>query len=197
MPNVVGERFQITIDKKVRERLGIKPGDRAFESVEGDKLVVTFLPSAHDESMLGILKRYTDRPIEPINDWEAVKERAWAARSAEIREALAAADLVDSGTNLVLSTGVILETIHVLRTDYGFDNPILGDLLIRFLSRKNVELIDADKAGVLDALSWTKNSSARRIADALLSTAAELAEVDFIATFDEKLKSPFIPVRML
>ena len=90
MPNVVGERFQITIDKKVRERLGIKPGDRAFESVEGDKLVVTFLPSAHDESMLGILKRYTDRPIEPINDWEAVKERAWAARSAEIREALAA-----------------------------------------------------------------------------------------------------------
>jgi len=115
----------------------------------------------------------------------------------DVPRALAAADLVDSGTNLVLSTGVILETIHVLRTDYGFDNPILGDLLIRFLSRKNVELIDADKAGVLDALSWTKNSSARRIADALLSTAAELAEVDFIATFDEKLKSPFIPVRML
>jgi len=93
MPNVVGDRFQITIDKKVRERLGIKPGDQAFESVEGDKLVVSFLPPPHDESMLGILKRYTDKPIEPITDWEAVKERAWAARSAEIMETLAADSL--------------------------------------------------------------------------------------------------------
>ena len=33
MPNVVGERFQITIDKRVREELGIKPGDRAIERV--------------------------------------------------------------------------------------------------------------------------------------------------------------------
>lgn len=115
----------------------------------------------------------------------------------DIPRALAAADLIDSGTDLVLSTGVILETIHVLRTDYGIDNPVLGDLLIRFLSRTNVNLIDADKAGVLDALSWTQNSSARRIADALLSTAAEQADVDFIATFDEKLRSPFIQVRML
>ena len=93
MPNVVGERFQITIDKRVRERLGIRPGDQAFESVEGNKLVVTFLPPPHDESMLGILKRYTDAPIEPITDWEAVKERAWAARSAEIMETLAADSL--------------------------------------------------------------------------------------------------------
>jgi bifunctional DNA-binding transcriptional regulator/antitoxin component of YhaV-PrlF toxin-antitoxin module len=93
MPNVVGERVQITIDKKVREQLGIKPGDRAFEFAEGGKLVVTFLPPQHDESMLGILKRYTDKPIEPITDWEAIKERAWAARSAEIMEALAADSL--------------------------------------------------------------------------------------------------------
>jgi len=93
MPNVVGDRFQITIDKKVRERLGIRPGDQAFESVEGTRLVVTFLPRPHNESMLGILKRYTDKPIEPITDWEAVKERAWATRSAEIMEALAADSL--------------------------------------------------------------------------------------------------------
>ena len=115
----------------------------------------------------------------------------------DVPRALAAANLVDSGADLVLSTGVILETIHVLRTEYGFDNPILGDLLIRFLSRTNVDLMDADKAGLLHALSWTLNSSARRIADAILSTSAEQAKVDFIATFDEKLRSPLIPVRML
>lgn len=115
----------------------------------------------------------------------------------DIPRASAAADLIDSGTELVLSTGVILETIHVLRTEYGFDNPILGDLLVRFLSRTNVDLVDADKAGVMSALSWTQNASARRIADAILSTAAEQANVDYIATFDEKLRSPTIQVRLL
>lgn len=89
MPNVVGERFQITIDKKVREQLGVRPGDQAVEWVEDGKLVVGFLPRPHNESMLGILKQLSDRPIEPITDWDAVKERAWAARSAEIMEVLA------------------------------------------------------------------------------------------------------------
>jgi AbrB family looped-hinge helix DNA binding protein len=90
MANVVGERFQITIDKKVREELGIRPGDQAYEHVEGGKLVVTFLPRSNNESMLGILKRYVDRPIEPITDWAAVKERAWDLRAAEIMDALRA-----------------------------------------------------------------------------------------------------------
>lgn len=90
MPNIVGERFQITIDKKVREALGVHPGDQAMEWVEDGRLVVAFMPRPHNESMLGILKRYTDKPIEPITDWEAVKERAWAARSAEIMEVLRA-----------------------------------------------------------------------------------------------------------
>lgn len=88
MPNVVGERFQITIDKKVREQLGVRPGDQAFEFVEDGRLVVSFMPRPHNESMLGILKRYTDKPIEPITDWEAYFDRAWAARGAEIREVL-------------------------------------------------------------------------------------------------------------
>ena len=90
MPNVVGERYQITIDKKVREQLGVRPGDQAFEYVEDGRLVVAFLPTIPEGSMLGILKRYTDKPIEPITDWEAYFDRAWAARGAEIREVLEA-----------------------------------------------------------------------------------------------------------
>jgi AbrB family looped-hinge helix DNA binding protein len=86
MANIVGERFQITIDKEVREALGIKPGDRAIERVEGGRLVIDFMPAPHHESMLGILKR----PGQPvITDWQAVKDRAWAARAEEIMEVLA------------------------------------------------------------------------------------------------------------
>jgi AbrB family looped-hinge helix DNA binding protein len=87
MSNVVGERFQITIDKRVREELGIKPGDRAVEWVEDGRLVVGFIPGAN-ESMLGILKRITKAPIEPITDWQALKDRAWEARAAEIARTL-------------------------------------------------------------------------------------------------------------
>jgi AbrB family looped-hinge helix DNA binding protein len=90
MPNVVGERYQITIDKKVRGELGIQPGDQAVEWVEDGRLVIAFMPRPSTESMLGILKRCTDKPIEPITDWEAYFDRTWAARGAEIREVLEA-----------------------------------------------------------------------------------------------------------
>jgi bifunctional DNA-binding transcriptional regulator/antitoxin component of YhaV-PrlF toxin-antitoxin module len=88
MPNVVGERFQVTIDKKVRAELDVRPGDQAFEWVEEGRLVIRFLRPGG--SMLGILKKLTNTPIEPITDWQAVKERAWNARAAEIMDALEA-----------------------------------------------------------------------------------------------------------
>jgi AbrB family looped-hinge helix DNA binding protein len=90
MPNVVGERFQITIDKKIREELGIQPGDRAVERVENGRLVIDFAPRPHNESMLGILKKYGTGPIEPITDWQGFFDRAWLARGAELDEVLEA-----------------------------------------------------------------------------------------------------------
>ena len=81
MANVVGERFQITIDKRAREQLGIRPGDRAVEWVEDGRLVVAFVPGPHDRSLLGILKR---PGVAPVTDWGAFRERAWRERSAEI-----------------------------------------------------------------------------------------------------------------
>lgn len=88
MPNVVGERFQITIDKKVREELAIRPGDLAVERAEAGRLIVTFMPKPHNRSMLGALRPYIKGPIEPITDWQAMKDRAWAMRTAEIMESL-------------------------------------------------------------------------------------------------------------
>lgn len=85
MSNVVGERFQITIDKKAREQLGVQPGDRAVEWVEEGRLVVYFVPKPHTRSLLGILKK---PGTEPITDWQAFKEKAWAARTGEILDAL-------------------------------------------------------------------------------------------------------------
>lgn len=87
MSNKVGERYQITIDKAVRERLGIQPGDRAVEWAEDGRLVVEFMPQPHNRSLRGILKR----PVVPAGstDSAAEKEAAWVARSAEVTASLA------------------------------------------------------------------------------------------------------------
>lgn len=115
----------------------------------------------------------------------------------DIPRAVAAAELIESDASLVISTGVILETIHVLRTEHRIADPALAEALVRFLSRTNVSVTDADKAGILSAIFWTQHVSARRIPDAILSAAAHQAGADVIATFDEKMTSPTVPVRML
>jgi AbrB family looped-hinge helix DNA binding protein len=85
MANVVGERFQITIDKRIRDELGVKPGDLAIERVEDGRLVVSFAPRPHRDSLLGVLRR----DPAPIGDWSVFMEEARRARSGEIIEALA------------------------------------------------------------------------------------------------------------
>lgn len=85
MSNVVGERYQITIGKGVREELGVQPGDLAIERVEDGRLVVSFVSRAHRESLLGILREPESAAIE---DWGALLEDARRARSAEILAAL-------------------------------------------------------------------------------------------------------------
>jgi AbrB family looped-hinge helix DNA binding protein len=85
MTNVVGDRYQITISKDVREQLGVEPGDLAIERVEDGRMVVSFVPRGHRESVLGILRQ---PGAAPIDDWGAFLEDARRSRSAEILAAL-------------------------------------------------------------------------------------------------------------
>lgn len=52
----VGDRFQVVIERDVRRELLVKPGDRAVETVENGRLVITFLPALHRRSLRGRLK---------------------------------------------------------------------------------------------------------------------------------------------
>jgi len=87
MANVVGERFQITIDKTVRRTLGIKPGDLAVERVEDGRLVIEFIPGLKRESLFGLFHR---AGIPPVRDWDALREGTWTDRHREqqLRETL-------------------------------------------------------------------------------------------------------------
>lgn len=111
--------------------------------------------------------------------------------------AFAAAGLIDGDRTLVISGVVIMETVHSLRTTFGVSNPGVARGLVAFLSKANVELVDADKAHVVGALQWSLERSARSIADAVIASTAEQARCDWIATFDEGFGSPSVPSRLI
>lgn len=111
--------------------------------------------------------------------------------------ALAAADLIEGPSDLVVSTAVLVEVVHVLRTEHGIPNPWLAEALIRFLDRADVELVDADRIAALQGLRSTVRGSARRIPDALIAAAAAHAGCDWIAAFDRDFRSPAVPVRLI
>lgn len=111
--------------------------------------------------------------------------------------ALAAARLIDGGDTLVISTAVLIEVVHVLRTQHGRANPEIADALIAFLTKRGVELVDADLPEAVAALRWSARVSARRVPDALISAAANHARCDLIATFDERMLAVDVPVRLL
>jgi bifunctional DNA-binding transcriptional regulator/antitoxin component of YhaV-PrlF toxin-antitoxin module len=72
----VGERFQVVIERAAREQLGVRPGDRAVEVVDGDRLIVTFIPARHRRSVMGRLRgRGTIKDFAAFRDGPALAKR--------------------------------------------------------------------------------------------------------------------------
>lgn len=65
----VSERGQITIDKSIRKRLGVKPGMIAYQRLVDDHLEVFFLPGPHRESLFGALHQ-EEAPPGPMTGEE-------------------------------------------------------------------------------------------------------------------------------
>ncbi len=52
----VSGRYQIVIPKRIRERLGLQPGDYLLLSVEEDKVVMRLRPRSYTEHLRGLHK---------------------------------------------------------------------------------------------------------------------------------------------
>ena len=65
----VGERGQITIERSIRSRLGIRPKDIAVQRVEEGRLVVEFIRphTPHMRSLAGLLATELDPSPEPVD----------------------------------------------------------------------------------------------------------------------------------
>jgi AbrB family looped-hinge helix DNA binding protein len=75
MATTVGERGQVTIEKAIREELGVYAGDLAVQRVEDGKVVIEFAPAPHRRSLAGALRKVV-RPVADDADWQAVREYA-------------------------------------------------------------------------------------------------------------------------
>ena len=78
MTSRVGERGQITIEKVIREELGIYAGDEAVQRVEDGRIVIEVVPGRHRRSLAGALRDHVHR-APPDESWEALRDAAWAS----------------------------------------------------------------------------------------------------------------------
>lgn len=75
MPSRVGERGQITIEKAIREELGIYAGDEAVQRVEDGRIVIEVVRGRHRRSLAGSLRdRVTTQPED--ESWDALRRAA-------------------------------------------------------------------------------------------------------------------------
>src|SRR2546427_11882737 len=90
MSSLVGTKGQVTIEKAIRDALGVQPGWRAVQRLEGERVVIEFFPPKHNRSLLGILADKTTVRIASEEEFEAAVEKAWEEQVREDWEAQSA-----------------------------------------------------------------------------------------------------------
>jgi bifunctional DNA-binding transcriptional regulator/antitoxin component of YhaV-PrlF toxin-antitoxin module len=75
---LVGTKGQVTLEKEIRDALGVGPGWRAIQRLEENRVVIEFLPPKHRRSLAGILTDATTVRAPTEEDLQAAVEQAWA-----------------------------------------------------------------------------------------------------------------------
>lgn len=71
----VGERGQVTIEKQIREELGVYAGDQAVQRIEDGRVVIEFVPGPHRRSLAGALRgKVSTLPTD--ERWAALRDAA-------------------------------------------------------------------------------------------------------------------------
>lgn len=83
MTSRVGARGRITLDRSVREDLGIQPGWRVLQRRVGNHVELHFLPPPHEPALLGVL-------ADPSGPSFPTEEALQAAMDAALEEDLRA-----------------------------------------------------------------------------------------------------------
>lgn len=83
MASIVGARGQITLEKELRDALGVAPGWRALQRRVGDHIELHFLPPRHRRSLRGVLSDASGPHYETDDELRRATEMARAQSLAE------------------------------------------------------------------------------------------------------------------
>ncbi|MBI3752109.1 MAG: PIN domain-containing protein [Chloroflexi bacterium] len=109
-------------------------------------------------------------------------------------QARRAAALIDGADEVGLPVVALLETEHILRTQYGVARADVLATLIELVTRANVTIIGLPKADLLEALVRARSLPGGPIADAIIAATARWAGALPLYTFDEDLHRHGVPV---
>lgn len=109
-------------------------------------------------------------------------------------QAKRAAALMDGEQELGVSVIALVETAHVLRTQYAVARPDIVDTLIDLVTRQNLTTLELSKPDVLEALVNARSFPSSPIPDALIVAAARSSGAVPIYTFDRDLGRLGVPI---
>jgi predicted nucleic-acid-binding protein len=98
-----------------------------------------------------------------------------------------AAGLIDGDQELGVSIVALVETAHVLRTQYGVPRADLVDTLIDLVTRENLITLELSKPDVLEALVAARSFPSAPIPEALIVAASRSGGAVPVYTFDRDL----------
>jgi predicted nucleic acid-binding protein len=109
-------------------------------------------------------------------------------------QARRAAAVVESTREVGVPIVALMETAHVLRTQYGVGRLDVVQALIEFVTRENVSILGLPKAETLEALVRARSLPHAPIGDAFIAVTARWADALPLYTFDEDLHRHGVPV---
>lgn len=92
--------------------------------------------------------------------------------------------LLDADERHGIPIVVLLETAHVLRTQYDVPRPDILDVLLAFVPRVDVETLGLAKDAVIEALARARTLPGIPLADALVVATARAAGAEALLSFD-------------
>lgn len=95
---------------------------------------------------------------------------------------------------MALSVVVLVETAHVLRTQYGVARSAVIEALLDLVRRENIAILGLSSDDVTDALVRARAMPGRPIPDALITAMARAVGAVPLYTFDRAMSRYGVPV---
>lgn len=108
-------------------------------------------------------------------------------------QARRATAVIDGPGEVALTLVAIVETAHVLRTQYGVTSEAIVDTLLDLVRREDLHVLGLPHDDVVEALVLARAMPGRPIPDALIAIGARSAGTLPLVTFDRQMARYGVP----